>query len=185
MANWLIDKDTIYLVPIKDISMNEPGLGNHPSVESIKSYLDDVGKESYSCCLDRRREAAENLLSKSAIATLDGHLIWSGHFICKGVKKFSYFWGCPHTSHEVPFMKTFDDLIEYVRTQGVNMSPIRAIVENDGEIVLMEGRHRLMAAYILNMKDISCILQLRGQSYEPEFDKTLQKIKDLRFISPD
>ena len=39
---WLGDKST-YLIPIDEISFNTSLLGNHPSIEAIRNYLDEIG----------------------------------------------------------------------------------------------------------------------------------------------
>ena len=74
-------------------------------------------------------------------------------------------------------------LCNYVKTEGINFYPVFVVLENDGEISLIEGTHRWMCAYLLDMKKIPCIVKVRKNSYEPNFDRNIQQIKELRFVS--
>jgi len=192
MSDWLESPKNIYLIPTEEISFNMPWLGNHPSKEAVEAYLNPFGKNVYNGALKKRLKDAKNLYKTNPEKMIMfGHNItaeiWTGHQVTywanhKDVKEISFFWDDPFHHKTVEFFNDFTDLWNYVKKEQTNIYPIYVYMERDGDIVLMEGRHRWMCAYLLGLKNIPCTMRVRKKSYEPDFARTLQKIKDLRLI---
>jgi len=195
MAEWLFtdDPNARFLIPVKDISLNEPSLGNHPTKKAVKDWLDVIGIKCYNSILRQRlttlREVYEKAPFDNLIDTKYGEHqmvveIWDGHQREEigQATPISFFWVNRYNNQQTQYFNIFDDLYKYVDRERENMFPIYVVIERDGEIVLMEGRHRWMCAYLLGLEKIPCTIQKRNWSYEPDFDRKIQKIREARII---
>lgn len=162
--DWYSDNwQDVYRIPIEEISFNTAVLGNHPTVESIKIFLDSIGKDNY-----------KNWRNYTEGRQPDGTWVrWEGHQVGQYLKWFE----SEESKIGYPVFKTFDDLFNYVDKNRMNIHPIRVMIEPDNEIFLMEGRHRYMSARILGMTELPAIVQVRKRLYGPETIRTLQRIR--------
>ena len=88
---------------------------------------------------------------------------------------------CKNDKKKLYTFKGWDDVFEYVKNHEERIAPIAIYkLNNNGPIVIQDGRHRWAAAYMLDIEYIPCCFQPKGE-YAPKACKRsveiLSKIK--------